>query len=135
MSKAVLHMKTIASKIGSKRMAVFEALAANHSNGMTLPALAAASGVPRSTVPRIVADFENRGLVVEVGRKGKAPIFRLNHRDLETIEVARACTFYTYRATTGEYPPAPPTLDVPIQSVSIGNLFQQVHFSGETAAR
>lgn len=85
---------TIAAKVGSSRLAIFEALAANDLLGMVIPEIVRASGVPKSTVHRVMEDFQARGLVVQVGRRRKAPVFRLNPGDEEVVHVSRALSSY-----------------------------------------
>jgi hypothetical protein len=85
---------TIAAKVGSSRLAIFEALASNDPEGLVIPEIIRASGVPKSTVHRVVRDFEARGLIVTAGRRRKAPVFRLNPADDEVIDVSRALNAY-----------------------------------------
>jgi transposase len=85
---------SVAAKVGSSRLAIFEALAADDLSGMVIPEIIRASGVPKSTVHRVVEDFEARGLIVRVGRRRKAPVFRLNPTDDEVVHVSRALGSY-----------------------------------------
>jgi IclR-like helix-turn-helix domain-containing protein len=85
---------SVAAKVGSSRLAIFEVLAANDLPGMVIPEIIRASGVPKSTVHRVIADFEARGLIVRAGRRRKAPLFRLNPADEEVVHVSKALSSY-----------------------------------------
>jgi hypothetical protein len=87
--------RTAGQKLRSHRLEVFESLAGNDPIGLTIPELAKASGVPKSTVHRIVSDFRARGILVEVGKKRKAPILRVNVGDPEVTDLASTLNQYT----------------------------------------
>lgn len=107
-------MRTIASKLQSHRLAVFEALVDNDETGLTIPDVVRISGVPKSTVHRVLADYLSRRIVRIKTRKGKAAVFCLNSADDEVVEIARAVNQYSLRRaeleglTHGVSPAGPP---------------------------
>lgn len=86
---------TIGAKLGSHRVAVFEALADDEGTGLTIPEIVRISQVPRSSAHRIVKDFIGQAIFQVVGRRRKAPILRMNRWDREVVEAARALRAYT----------------------------------------
>ena len=93
---------TVAAKVGSRRLAVLEALAADDPVGLVIPEIVRASGVPKSTVHRVIAEFEARRLVVQNGRRRKAPVYRLNPSDDEVADVVRVLRTYVVARTGRE---------------------------------
>jgi len=88
-------MTGMGATVGSKRVALVEALVANHRTGLTIPQLVRASKVPRMTAHRIMGDFRNRGLVYAAARKGKADVFRLVTENSEVVGLAKATNAFT----------------------------------------
>jgi DNA-binding IclR family transcriptional regulator len=74
-------------------MSIFEVLAENP-EGMTPPELVDTSGVPNSTVHRILEDWFGNGIITTRGKHRKSTIYRLNTADdLISLMVARLTRF------------------------------------------
>lgn len=97
-------MKTMAQKLDSNELAVFEAFVTNARTGLKQPQVATASGVPRMTVHRILKRFEENGVVVKMGKAAgsKAYLYRLNGADREVVEMGRAVLDYSIRVNRHE---------------------------------
>ena len=93
---------SIGAKLGSGRLAIFEVLTAHDPSGLVIPQIIRSSGVAKSTVHRVMKDFETRGLIVRIGRRRKAPVFRLNRSDDEVVDVARSLRSYVLWRTGKE---------------------------------
>ena len=82
-------------KLRSHRVSVFEALVENDRSGLTIPEISRVSRVPSSTTHRIIKEYSAECLVIRSGKRGKAPIFRVNSKDPDVVEAARALHYYT----------------------------------------
>lgn len=89
--------RSLGWKLGSHRVSVFEALADNDRQGLTIPEISRIGRVPRSTAHRIVEWFAKEEVVAPAGRRGKAPIYRINAGDPDLVEAVRALRFYAAR--------------------------------------
>jgi hypothetical protein len=92
-------MKSMATKLSSSELAVFEAFVTNARTGLKRPQIQIASGIPNMTVRRIIKRFQNEGIVVNVGKApgSKAELFRLNAADREVVEITRSLLDYSVR--------------------------------------
>lgn len=92
-------MKSMATKLSSSELAVFEAFVTNSRTGLKRPQIQSASGVPNMTVRRIIKRFETEGIVINTGKVpgSKAELFRLNSADREVVEIARSLLEYSVR--------------------------------------
>ncbi|MEK6985493.1 MAG: hypothetical protein AABX89_03810 [Candidatus Thermoplasmatota archaeon] len=103
-------MTNIAALIGSQEMALIEALALNDHTGLTCPGIVQASGIPKSTVDRMVKRMESSDLLTRTGKRRKAPVFRLNGSRPEVVELARIVAEFpvrVYEAAQVNVPDAP----------------------------
>lgn len=94
-------MRTFGNKLGSHRMSMFETLADNP-EGLTPPEIVSMAEVPKSTVHRILKDWEEDGIVVPAGRHRKSTIHKLNPRDEEILLMVEAVSDYTIRLASAQ---------------------------------
>lgn len=95
-------MTTLAEILESQEMAVAEALAANDHTGLTIPGIATASGVPPTTAARIVKRMQEKDILMVVGKRLKAPIFRFNPTHAGAVELARIALEFSLRVMDRE---------------------------------
>lgn len=92
-------MATMAERLGSPELAAFQAFIGCR-KGLTPVQLARASDLPHMTARRILRRFEERGVVVDMGKVpgSKSHVYRLNAADREIVEVGRAILQYAVRS-------------------------------------
>ena len=72
-------MRTFSALLGGCHpVELFEALAENSDDTLTVPDLEAMTSVPRMSLHRMMQSFETNGLVRVMGKRGKAKLYQLN---------------------------------------------------------
>lgn len=123
-----VHARKLSKLLGENHaMAIFETFAEHLDKPLRAPDLETMTDVPHTTVYRLLDTLENTGAITQVGKEGKAVLYRLNMSDPVVRTYATAVMEAYTEALLAEGEMAEDELAEPISIPSI-DTFEQPGF-------